>query len=85
MPAISRQDSQSIRLTNHGIHAMAMLEANEERINALHHTLKLLEHERQELCRNLHGSETLSATEINWLFRPAVPLLDTSCLSSMRQ
>ncbi|MBF0272640.1 MAG: hypothetical protein HQL98_11330 [Magnetococcales bacterium] len=66
--------SDSMRLTNPGLHAQALLEANEERINALHHTLKLLESERRTLCGQLQSQVGLSASEINWLFRPAAPL-----------
>ncbi|MBF0126553.1 MAG: hypothetical protein HQM02_05000 [Magnetococcales bacterium] len=74
MPATVQQNSLSAHLTTRGLHAKALLEANEERINALHTTLKLLEKERHELCGKLQGSPGLTANEINWVFRPASPL-----------
>ncbi|MEO5330494.1 MAG: hypothetical protein H7839_00605 [Magnetococcus sp. YQC-5] len=74
MPAISYQEGLSARRIDHGLHAKALLEANEDRIHALNNTLKLLEQERHELCVKLQGSMSLSVNEINWLFRPASPL-----------
>lgn len=72
MHAIAHQDTFALSLTNQGLHAQTLLAANEERITALHHTLKQLESERHALCGRLQGN--LTANEINWLFRPAVPL-----------
>lgn len=74
MPPIIHHNSRQECIKDHGIHAKALLEANEERIHALNYTLKMLEKERYELCSRLQDTVKLSVNEINWLFRPASPL-----------
>ncbi|MBF0340733.1 MAG: hypothetical protein HQL95_07180 [Magnetococcales bacterium] len=74
MHAFSQNGNRSCEMIPPGLHSKNLLDANEERINALHHTLKLLENERRELCGQLKSPLGLSASEIDWLFRPAAPL-----------
>ncbi|GAB0057009.1 hypothetical protein SIID45300_01329 [Candidatus Magnetaquicoccaceae bacterium FCR-1] len=70
MRAPSMAGLNADQMPHAGLHAKKLLDANEERINALYNTLKMLERERRTLCGHLRGNESLTANEINWLFRP---------------
>ncbi|MBF0182043.1 MAG: hypothetical protein HQM03_18655 [Magnetococcales bacterium] len=74
MPMLSDTHSLSDPRTTRGLHAQALLEANEERISALHNTLRLLEQERNDLCGRMQKPSSLTPNELLWIFRPPVPL-----------
>ncbi|MBF0295925.1 MAG: hypothetical protein HQL96_12115 [Magnetococcales bacterium] len=76
MSMLSDTHFQSDPRTTSGLHAKALLEANEERINALHSTLRMLEQERSELCGKMQKPVSLTPNELLWIFRPAVPLTE---------
>ncbi|MEO5347559.1 MAG: hypothetical protein H7834_14470 [Magnetococcus sp. YQC-9] len=54
------------------MHATTLLEAeaHEERINALYSTLKMLDNERRTICGQFMGAQSLTPSELNWVFRP---------------
>ncbi len=76
MRVTAHQDLLSAQMTREGLHAQALLVANEGEINALNHRLKLLERDRHELCERLQGF-SLTPNEINWLVRPVVALFES--------